>query len=397
MNKEVERQLEIIKERTEEIFPESELREKIERSVKNNKPLNIKFGIDPTGSELHIGHAVPLRKLKQLQDLGHNIFLVIGSFTAKIGDPTGKSETRKVLSDEEILKNCSSYLEQASKILDVERINCVYNGDWLSKISFADLLTILAKFTVAKMINREDFANRLSQNQPLSLVELMYPVMQAYDSVHLRADIELGGSDQKFNMLKGRELQRAFGQEPQACLVFPILEGTSGGEKMSKSLNNYISIDEDPKTIFGKVMSIPDSLMERYFRLATTIDLKEIEDKKGEMEKNPFESKKQLAYNITSLYSNEVEAEGAAKYFETLFSKREVPEEVEEFTLKGKEKLIDLVALAGKVSKSESRRLLKGGAVKIDGSKVEDGDNEIEGRGQIIKIGKKRIFRLINQ
>ena len=396
MLKEVEKQMDIIRERTEEIVPEEELRNKVKKSLESGKPLNVKFGIDPTGSELHIGHAVPLRKLRQLQDLGHNIFLIIGSFTAKIGDPTGKNEMRKILSDEEIAKNCASYLHQAAKILDVEKINCVYNGDWLSKVSFADLLGVLANFTVSNMIGREDFAKRLSENRPLSLVELMYPVMQAYDSVHLKADIELGGSDQKFNMLKGRELQKAYGQEPQACLVFPILEGTSGGDKMSKSLNNYISLDEDAKEMFGKVMSIPDNLIERYYTLATTTPMDQISTKAKLINEDPYQAKKELAGAIVELYHGNEESIKAAAYFESLFSKREIPEDIEEVSLDENINLLSFVTAMLSISNSEARRLIKAGAVKIDGEKVESMNLKLKGKGQVVKIGKKRIFKVIN-
>ena len=387
---ELERQLRIIKSRTEEIVPEEELREKLKNSLNSGKPLKVKFGIDPTGSELHVGHAVPLRKIKQFQELGHSIEFIIGSFTAKIGDPTGKNETRKMMSNEDIERNCKTYLDQASKIIDIDKINLHYNGDWLSKLNFEDLLQIMANFSLSLMISREDFAKRLKNNIPISLVELSYPMMQAYDSVHLKSDIEIGGTDQKFNLLRGRDLQRAFGQSPQVCLTLPILEGTSGKDKMSKSLNNYISIKEGNRDMYGKVMSIKDVLIETYYNLVTELDdelLKEISKKMKDREISPYEAKKRLAKEITLLYHNRELADDAENHFDTIFSKREIPEDVEEKEIRGRD-IVSLVSEEAKVSKSQARRLIASGAIKIDGITV----NEL--KPGIIKIGKKIIFKI---
>lgn len=389
---ELEKQLKVIRSRAEEIIPESELKQKIEKSIKSGKPLKVKLGIDPTGSELHVGHAVPLRKLKQFQELGHSIEFIIGSFTAKIGDPTGKSETRKVLTDEQIQENCKTYLDQASSIIDISKINIHYNGDWLSKLNFEDLLKIMSNFSLALMVSREDFAKRLKNNIPISLVELSYPMMQAYDSVYLNADIELGGTDQKFNLLRGRDLQRAFGQDPQVCLTLPILEGTTGKDKMSKSLNNYISINEDPNNMFGKVMSIKDELINTYYKLVTELNddmLEDIEAKLKEGILKPYDAKKQLAEEIVKLYHNNEQAQKAKEHFNTLFSKKEVPQDIKEINLKGRD-LITLVSEETNVSKSQARRLLSSNSVKINNEIANENSNP-EG---VIKIGKKIIFKL---
>lgn len=395
IEKEIERQFNIIIQKAEEVFPKDDLYNKIKKSLVEKKPLKVKFGIDPTGTELHLGHAVPLRKLREFQDLGHEVNLIIGTFTAKIGDPTGKNETRKMLTDEEINENLKTYLEQASKILDIGKLKVLYNGDWLSKLTFTNLIEIFSHFTVSQMTSREDFSNRLKNNIPVSLVELMYPMMQGYDSVEMHADIELGGMDQKFNLLRGRDLQKAFNQEQQVCLVFPILEGTYGKDKMSKSLNNYIGIIEKANDMFGKIMSIPDSLIATYFKLTTPRSLKEVEDLKDGISKNPFEMKKRLGQEIVALYHSDEEAKKAREYFETVFSKREIHEEVREIILKENTSLIDLVVKENEVSKSEARRLILAGAVKINNEKAENIEEIIEAKGQIIKIGKKNIFKII--
>lgn len=396
IDREIDRQLKIIKSRSEEIVPEEELKKKLKKSIEEGKPLKIKFGIDPTGSEMHIGHAVPLRKLKQFQELGHSIDLLIGSFTAKIGDPTGKSETRKVLSDEDIKKNCETYLDQASLILDIDKVNLHYNGDWLSKLNFEDLLRIMSHFSLSLMISREDFAKRLKQNLPISLVELTYPLMQAYDSVYLKSDIEIGGTDQKFNLLRGRDLQRSFGQIPQVCLTLPILEGTNGKDKMSKSLNNYISIKEDYKNMFGKIMSIPDEYIYRYYELVTEFNEKELKDIKDKLNKGdikPYDAKKMLGEEIVSLYHNKDRAIEAKEHFNTLFSKKEVPSEIEEISLSKDTKIIDFISNYSGISKSDARRLISSNAVKYDGIVVDNVNTNV--KNGILKFGKRKIVKII--
>lgn len=395
IDREIEKQLKVIKSRSEEIIPEEELRNKLRKSIEEGKPLKVKFGIDPTGSEMHVGHAVPLRKLKQFQQLGHSIDLLIGSFTAKIGDPTGKSETRKVLSDEDIQKNCETYLDQASLILDIDKINLHYNGDWLSKLHFEDLLKIMSHFSLSLMISREDFANRLKQHLPISLVELTYPLMQAYDSVHLKSDIEIGGTDQKFNLLRGRDLQRSFGQTPQICLTLPILEGTNGKDKMSKSLNNYISIREDHKNMFGKVMSIPDEYIYRYYELVTEFNEKELENIKSKINNGnikPYEAKKMLGEEIVTLYHNKDKAIEAKEHFNTLFSKKEIPDEIEEIDVKKDTKVIDFISSYSRISKSDARRLINSNAVKHDGVVVDKIDTSV--KDGILKFGKRKIVKI---
>ena len=280
MEQEVKRQMEILKRGVEEIISERELEDKIKKSLETGKPLVVKLGIDPTGSDLHIGHAVPLRKLRQFQDLGHRVKFLIGTFTARIGDPTGKSETRKMLSAEDIQKNIETYLEQVKLILDLEKTEVVYNGDWLEKLSLEDVLKLLSQFTVAQMVQREDFSKRLSEGKPVSLVEFMYPILQGYDSVAIEADVELGATEQKFNILRGRDLQKNAGQQQQVCMMMPILVGLDGVEKMSKSLGNYIGVTEAPNDMFGKVMSVSDELMWNYYEVATDVSLEEIESLK---------------------------------------------------------------------------------------------------------------------
>ena len=269
IKKEVERQFDILKRGCDEIINEGEFKKKLEKSISTNIPLRIKLGIDPSGTDLHLGHAVPLRKLKQFQDLGHQVFFLIGTFTGRIGDPTGKSETRKMLSAEQVQENIKTYLDQVSLILDLDKIKVVYNGDWLEKLNLEDVLRLLSQFTVSQMISREDFAKRLSENKPVSLIEFMYPILQGYDSVELRADVELGATEQKFNLLRGRDLQKNAGQEQQVCMIMPILEGLDGVEKMSKSLNNYIGVKDTPNDMFGKIMSVSDELMYRYYEVIT--------------------------------------------------------------------------------------------------------------------------------
>ncbi|NLK62068.1 MAG: tyrosine--tRNA ligase, partial [Fusobacteria bacterium] len=311
IEKEINKQYSILSKGVEELISENELKKKIRKSIEKNKPLRIKLGIDPTGSDLHLGHAVPLRKLKQFQDLGHQVVFLIGTFTAKIGDPTGKSEMRPMLTDEQIADNIKTYLEQLSLILDLDKTEVVYNSDWLQNLSLEDVLKLLSQFTVSQMVSREDFSKRLENNQPVSLVEFMYPILQGYDSVRIKADIELGATEQKFNILRGRDLQKNAGEEPQVCMLMPILEGLDGVEKMSKSLNNYIGITESPNDIFGKTMSISDELMFKYYELATDVSIEEIKNIKINIESgklHPMDAKKNLGMEIVKLYHGEEEA-----------------------------------------------------------------------------------------
>lgn len=398
---EVERQFNILKRGCEEIINEAELKLRLEKSLKENKPLKIKLGIDPTGTDLHIGHAVPLRKLKQFQELGHTVQFLIGTFTARIGDPTGKSETRKMLTPEDIQRNIATYLEQVFLILDSEKTEILYNADWLEKLSLQDFLGLLSQFTVAQMISREDFAKRLAENKPVSLVEFMYPILQGYDSVAMKCDIELGATEQKFNILKGRDLQKNFGMDPQICMLLPILEGLDGVEKMSKSLNNYISITDTPNDMFGKIMSISDDLMFRYYEIITDIPLEEIAQIKADMENgtlHPMEVKKRLGSEVVAIYHNKEEGLKAREWFENVFSKKnldvELPEVELEYTETG---VIDILVkhLNLLSSTSEARRLIQQGGLKINDEPVRDINYMVKPEaGMIIRAGKKKIVKV---
>ena len=401
IKQEVERQFNILKRGCEEIINDYEFKKKLEKSITENKPLKIKLGIDPTGTDLHIGHAVPLRKLRQFQELGHTVQFLIGTFTARIGDPTGKSETRKMLSSEDIQKNIATYLEQVKLILDLEKTEVLYNGDWLEKLSLEEVLGLLSQFTVAQMISREDFAKRLSENKPVSLVEFMYPILQGYDSVAIECDVELGATEQKFNLLRGRDLQKNAGQEQQVCMLMPILEGLDGVEKMSKSLNNYIGITESPNDMFGKIMSISDDLMFRYYEIITEIPLEKIAEMKKQAEEgtlHPMEAKKELGVELVKIYHNEEEGQKAREWFENVFSKRNLDVELPEAELAYEETgIIDLLTkkLNMAASTSEARRLIQQGGFKINDKAVTDVNETVTlEAGMIIRAGKKKIVKV---
>lgn len=398
---EVERQYNILKRGCEEVINEIEFKQKLEKSIKNNKPLKIKLGIDPTGSDLHIGHAVPLRKLKQFQDLGHTVQFLIGTFTARIGDPTGKSETRKMLSNDAVQENIKTYIDQLGIILDLEKTEIKYNGDWLEKLSLEEVLNLLSQFTVSQMVSREDFSKRLAENKPVSLIEFMYPIMQGYDSVALECDVELGATEQKFNILRGRDLQKAYGQEQQICLLMPILEGLDGVEKMSKSLNNYIGITEAPNDMFGKVMSISDELMFRYYEIITEIPLEEIEKMKMDITNgalHPMEAKKNLGKELVTIYHGAEEGIKAKEWFENVFSKKNLDVDLPEVEIAGKEEgIIELLVSTLKFANttSEARRLIEQGGFKINDEAIKDVKSSIKlESGMIIRAGKKKIVKV---
>ena len=398
---EVERQYNILKRGCEEIINEVEFKQKLEKSIKNNKPLKIKLGIDPTGSDLHIGHAVPLRKLKQFQDLGHTVQFLIGTFTARIGDPTGKSETRKMLSNDAVQENIKTYIDQLGIILDLEKTEIKYNGDWLEKLSLEEVLNLLSQFTVSQMVSREDFSKRLAENKPVSLIEFMYPIMQGYDSVALECDVELGATEQKFNILRGRDLQKAYGQEQQICLLMPILEGLDGVEKMSKSLNNYIGITEAPNDMFGKVMSISDELMFRYYEIITEIPLEEIEKMKMDITNgalHPMEAKKNLGKELVTIYHGAEEGIKAKEWFENVFSKKNLDVDLPEVEIAGKEEgIIELLVSTLKFANttSEARRLIEQGGFKINDEAIKDVKSSVKlESGMIIRAGKKKIIKV---
>ena len=401
IKKEVERQFDILKRGCDEIINENEFKKKLEKSISTNTPLRVKLGIDPSGTDLHLGHAVPLRKLKQFQDLGHQVYFLIGTFTGRIGDPTGKSETRKMLSAEQVQENIKTYLEQVSLILDLDRINVVYNADWLEKLTLEDVLKLLSQFTVSQMISREDFAKRLSENKPVSLIEFMYPILQGYDSVELKADVELGATEQKFNLLRGRDLQKNAGQEQQICMIMPILEGLDGVEKMSKSLNNYIGVKDTPNDMFGKIMSVSDELMYRYYEVITEISQEEITKMKEDINKgilHPMEAKKRLGEEVVKIYHNEEEGKKARDWFENVFSKKNLDVDLPEIELDYKETgVIDLlVKETGLLSStSEARRLIEQGGFKINDEPVKDVKAAVNIQsGMIIRAGKKKIVKV---
>ena len=398
-----EAQLEYLKKGCVDIIQEKELKEKLNRSIKEKKPLKVKAGFDPTAPDIHIGHTVLIRKMKHFQDLGHDVIFLIGDFTGLIGDPSGRSVTRPPMTHEQIMENAETYKAQIFKILDPEKTIIDFNSRWLGKLTSFDIINLAAKYTVARVLERDDFSNRLKSGLPISVHELLYPLMQAYDSVALKADVELGGTDQKFNLLVGREIQRGFQQEPQIVMTMPLLEGLDGTEKMSKSLNNYVGITEPPKEIFGKLMSISDSLMLRYFELLTDIPLPEIQHWEKDMKQdeiNPKDLKVKLAKSIVSDFWGEDEAEKSAQEFERIFKHREAPSEMEEVKVSQKEhKLIDL--LVGKnllSSRGEAKRLIRQGGIYLDGQRIEDIDLNIDFQKKkeiVLKIGKKKFYRLV--
>ena len=361
--KSLEEQLKIIKKGTLDIINEEELIKKLEKSIKENKPLKIKLGLDPSAPDIHLGHTVVLRKLKQLQDLGHEIIIIIGDFTGKIGDPTGKSRMRKFLSDEEVLQNAKTYEEQVFKILDKEKTSIKFNSEWLSKLTFGDVLKLTASTTVARMLEREDFKLRFENQRPIYLNEFFYPLMQAFDSTAIEADIEFGGTDQRFNLLSGRNLQKEIGEEPQIVIMMPLIEGLDGKNKMSKTLGNYIGIYESAKSKYQKVMEIPDELIVKYYTLLTDVDdekIKEVEAKLKDESVNPRDIKMDLAREIVSLYHTEEEVEQAEERFKMIFQMGQKPKDIDTVNVSKEDfDLISTVVDKGLVSsKSEFRRLL---------------------------------------
>ena len=394
---EVERQLQIIEKNAETLLPREELARKLARSLTTGKPLRVKLGIDPSAPELTLGHAVVLRKLRQFQDLGHLAVLVVGDFTARIGDPSGRSKTREPLSPEEIAENMKTYREQAFRILDPSRTEVRYNSEWLGKLTFADILVLSSRYTVARMLEREDFAKRFQEGSPISIMEFLYPLAQAYDSVAVEADVELGGSDQRFNLLVGRDIQEAYGQEPQVILTMPLLIGTDGVRKMSKSWGNYIAISEPPEEQFGKLMAIPDELMPQYFRLLTDIDWEEV------AHLHPKEAKKKLAWTVVASLHGVEEAEKAQAHFERVFEEERPPEVLPEVKIghlldqEEKVPVVELLVASGLVaSKSEARRLLSQGGVWLDGVKLPaDQDRVRVKNGMILRVGRRRFARLV--
>ncbi|HEX2960954.1 MAG TPA: tyrosine--tRNA ligase [Ignavibacteriales bacterium] len=398
----INEQMDLIRRGATEIIPEDELVKKLENSLKKNKPLNVKLGCDPTRPDLHLGHSVVLRKLAQFQSLGHQAILIIGDFTGMIGDPTGRNTTRPPLTLEESRANGQSYLEQASKILNREKTKIVYNSQWLGKMTFEDVIKLASKYTVARMLERDDFTKRMKASEPISLHELLYPLAQAMDSVAIESDVELGGTDQKFNLLVGRDIQREFGMEPQVILTMPLLVGTDGVEKMSKSYGNYIGISEPAKDIFGKTLSIPDNLIYTYYELATNIpnaELKELEKFLETPGNNPRDAKRRLAKTIVAMYHDEEAAEGAEKEFDRIFVDKGLPDEIEEYKFDQGVNEIGILDLILTVkfapSKQEARRLVLQGGVTVDGERVDDIAAVIVlDKEKILKVGKRKFIKI---
>ncbi len=386
------KQLEIIRRGAEQIISEEELTRKLEESIKKNIPLKVKAGFDPTAPDIHLGHTVLLRKLRQFQDLGHEVFFLIGDFTARIGDPAGRSETRKQLDKDEVSANAQTYKKQISKILDLGKIRVVFNSAWFDAMSVLDIMRLTAHATVAQTLARADFKKRLSKNEDISLLEFMYPLLQGYDSVKLEADIELGGTDQIFNLLVGRDIQKDFGQVQQVVITMPLLEGTDGIQKMSKSYGNYIGINEPPEEMFGKVMSISDELMLKFYTLLTDADLNTVK------KMHPKEAKLKLAESIVNDYHGQAAAGKAREEFENIFSSREAPRDIQQFKLrKGGSKIIDIIMDSGlAVSRNEARRLIEQGGVSLDAEVLASEDLNIN-RGGVLKVGKRRFLKLIKE
>jgi tyrosyl-tRNA synthetase len=399
--KSVAEQMEIIRANTVEILPEGELEKKIARSLKSGKPLVIKQGFDPTAPDIHLGHTVGMRKLKQFADLGHHVVIIVGDYTARIGDPSGRSTTRPQLSGEEIDANAKTYLDQFFRILDPALVEVRHNGEWLSQMAFADILRLAGKITLARILEREDFTKRWKAEAPISVHELFYPLMQAYDSVAIKADVELGGTEQKFNLLTGRQIQEAYGIEPQVALTLPLLEGTDGIQKMSKSLGNYIGVTESPKEMFGKIMSIPDKLIISYFRLVTDYAADRITaiEQAIAAGENPVAYKKELGRTIVRMYYDIEASERVQAEFETIFAQKGLPNDIPLLAYNWEQErvwlpklLVHLEILSGT---GEAVRLIKQGGLSVDGEKVSDQNTELEvEREYLLKVGKRGFYKV---
>ena len=395
----IDKQMELIRHGVEEIIPEDALIKKLEKSKKHNTPLIIKLGCDPSRPDLHIGHGVVLRKLRHFQDLGHQAVLLIGDFTAMIGDPSGQNKTRPSLSFEEAKANAESYVNQSKVILDIDSLKISYNYEWLNKMNFSDVIKLASKYTVARMLERDDFTKRYKSETPILLHEFLYPLAQGMDSVELKADVELGGTDQKFNLLVGRDLQREYGQEPQCIITLPLLEGTDGVEKMSKTYGNEIGLLDIPEDKYGKIMSISDDMIVKYFRVAADADDQKVEAIKSllsDSKTNPRDVKRELGRAIVKLYHGADEAQAAEQHFEKVIVQKDNPDEMDEVELKSDQLLLDIITNAGLTkSKGEARRLIKQNAVKLDGAVCKDINQKLHaGKESVIKVGKRRFLKV---
>ena len=395
----INEQMDLIRRGVEEILPEEDLEKKLERSLNNNEPLIVKLGCDPSRPDLHIGHGVVLRKLRHFQDLGHTSVLVIGDFTAMIGDPSGRNKTRPQLSLDEARKNAESYVDQAKVILDINTLRIKYNSDWLNKMNFNDVVKLSSSYTVARMLERDDFTKRFKAEIPISIHEFLYPLAQAQDSVELKADVELGGTDQKFNLLVGRDLQKDNGQDPQCIITTPLLEGTDGIEKMSKSYGNDIGLQDSPEDMYGKTLSISDDMILKWFTLAADRDPSEVEaasKRLNDPSVNPMEVKRELARNVVQLFFNEETAEKAEAHFNTVVVGKGIPDEIPVYELDSEDLIVNVIFSSGLLkSKGEARRMIKQGAVRLDDKKIDDIQASISpGDEQILKVGKRRFLKV---
>ena len=398
----VDDQLELISRGTEEVIPLNDLRKKLEKSISDNKPLTVKLGCDPSRPDLHIGHGVVLQKLRDFQDLGHQAVLVIGDFTAMIGDPSERNKTRPQLTLEEAKVNAKSYIEQSKVLLDVKRLKVIFNSTWLNKMNFEDVIKLSSKYTVDRMSERDDFTKRFESETPISMHEFLYPLAQAMDSVEINADVELGGTDQKFNLLVGRDIQREYGQNPQSIITLPLLEGTDGVEKMSKSYDNYIALDDSPEDMYGKIMSINDSMILKYYKLAVFADRKKVNEVKSLLKddtNNPRDIKRSLAKDLVKKYYSEKEADLAQSSFDQIFVKRDNPENMQVRKIDSDVGLLELLTEEGLVaSKGEGKRLLNQNAIKINGQVCNDINFVISSSDEefVIKVGKRRFLKVIS-
>jgi len=395
----INEQMDLIKRGTEEIIPEDELVKKLERSRSDHSPLIVKLGCDPSRPDLHIGHGVVLRKLRHFQDLGHTAVLVIGDFTAMIGDPSGRNKTRPQLTLEEARSNAKSYVEQAKVILDIDTVKIKYNSEWLNKMNFNDVVKLAGSYTVARMLERDDFTKRFQSEVPISIHEFLYPLAQAQDSVELEADVELGGTDQKFNLLVGRDLQKYNGQEPQCIITTPLLEGTDGVEKMSKSYGNHIGLQDSPEDMYGKTLSISDEMILKWLTLAADSDPSTIESAEERLDDrgvNPMEIKRELARKVVSLYHDDAAAGKAEKHFNEVVVGKGVPDDMPSYSLEKEDLIVNIIFESGMLkSKGEARRMIKQGAVKLDNERIDDIQAIISPKAeQVIKVGKRRFLKV---
>ncbi len=399
----INEQMDLIRKGTADIVSEEELVKKLEKSLKNNEPLRVKQGFDPTAPDIHLGHTVGIRKLKDFQNLGHQIVLIVGDYTAMVGDPSGKNSTRPRLTRDKILDNATTYEKQFFKILDKEKTEIHFNGSWFQDMRFEEIMNLAASYTVARILERDDFTKRYKSGTPISLHEFFYPLMQGYDSVAIKSDVELGATEQMFNLLAARNVQREYGVEPQVALTMPVLEGVDGKDRMSKSTGNYIGIDEPPTEMFGKIMSIPDEILLKYYTLLsdfTLEELKEIENKLNDSTFNPMVLKKQLGRDIVTQYHDAGQAKMAQEEFERVFSKNKLPDDIDEYLLDEEDIQELFVKLLTKYnltsSNGEARRMLKQGAVKINNEKVTDQDLVLKEKGEyVVKVGKRRFAKFI--